>query len=157
MICGPLTSWVAPVHRPIMAAIPALGKGPETRRHPGAGPGPLGNVARVTDADVPTRIDLYWRPGCGFCIMLRRRLDKLGVQRVEHNIWDDPAAAEVVRHHANGNETVPTVVVGSTGLVNPSADQVLALVEAEAPHLLPDELPDSGPGLVGRLFARARS
>ena len=93
----------------------------------------------MSDADVPTQIDLYWRPGCGFCAMLRRKLDKLGVERVEHNIWDDPEHAAVVRRFANGNETVPTVVVGDTGLVNPSADQVLALLEAEAPHLSPDE------------------
>ncbi len=46
---------------------------------------------------IPTQIDLYWRPGCGFCSMLRGQLDKLGVERVEHNIWDDPSQAAVVR------------------------------------------------------------
>ena len=44
--------------------------------------------------------------------MLRGQLDKLGIERVEHNIWDDPSQAAVVRQYANGNETVPTVVVG---------------------------------------------
>ena len=63
-----------------------------------------------------TRIDLYWRPGCGFCTMLQRKLDKLGIERVEHNIWDDPRDAAIVRQHANGNETVPTVVIGDAGL-----------------------------------------
>jgi glutaredoxin-like protein len=85
----------------------------------------------------PDRIDLYWRPGCGFCTMLRRRLDKLGIQRVEHNIWHDPQAAAVVRSHANGNETVPTVVIGSISLVNPSAKELIEVLQAEAPHLLP--------------------
>ncbi len=85
----------------------------------------------------PSRIDLYWRPACGFCTMLRRRLDALGVERVEHNIWDDPTAAAVVRRHADGNETVPTVVVGDIGLVNPSADELLEVLGDSAPHLLP--------------------
>ena len=71
----------------------------------------------------PSRIDLYWRPGCGFCSSLRRSLDALGVERVEHDIWSDPHAAAVVRSHAGGNETVPTVVIDGVGLVNPSASR----------------------------------
>ena len=67
----------------------------------------------------PCCIDLYWRPGCGFCSMLQRKLDKLGIDRVEHNIWDDPTDAAIVRRHANGNETVPTVVIGDRGLRQP--------------------------------------
>jgi len=84
-----------------------------------------------------TRIDLYWRPGCGFCASLKRGLDKLGVERVEHNIWDDPADAAIVRQYANGNETVPTVVVDGVGLVNPSPRDLLDLLAERAPHLLP--------------------
>ena len=85
----------------------------------------------------PARIDLYWRPGCGFCAGLQRRLDMLGIERVEHNIWNDPADAAIVRHYANGNETVPTVVVDGVGLVNPSPNELLALLAERAPHLLP--------------------
>ena len=54
-----------------------------------------------------------------------------------HNIWEDPAAAAVVRAAARGNETVPTVGVGDTYLVNPSLNAVLELVAREAPGLLP--------------------
>ena len=61
--------------------------------------------------------------------MLRRGLDKRGIATVDHNIWDDPEAAAVVRSHARGNETVPTVVIDGVGLVNPSADAVAALLE----------------------------
>lgn len=106
--------------------------------------------------DEPTaeRIDLYWRPGCGFCSLLRRRLDQLGIERVEHDIWHDPSDASVVRSHANGDETVPTVVIGDIGLVNPSANEVVATLAEHAPHLLPDgfEAPEQGP--VGRLLHR---
>ena len=91
----------------------------------------------VDPARAPQQVDLYWRPGCGFCMMLQRRLDDLGLERVEHNIWDDPAAAAVVRNFADGNETVPTVVVGDVGLVNPTVDDVLRVLDATAPHLLP--------------------
>ena len=44
----------------------------------------------------------------------------------KHNIWDDPSHAAVVRAAANGNETVPTVVIGAVALVNPSAEAVVA-------------------------------
>jgi glutaredoxin-like protein len=71
-------------------------------------------------------VDFYWRPGCGFCMMLDRRLSKAGVTMHKHNIWDRPEAAAFVRSVARGNETVPTVVVGEQAMVNPSAKQVLA-------------------------------
>jgi glutaredoxin len=97
-------------------------------------------------------VHFYWRPGCGFCSMLRRGLDQAGIETVDHNIWDDPADAEVVRHYANGNETVPTIVVGDVGMVNPSAKQVGRLLEGNAPHLLPEGYEPSKPGLVTRLL-----
>ena len=42
------------------------------------------------------------------------------------NIWDDPDAAAIVRSIARGNETVPTVLVGGVGLVNPSVREIQA-------------------------------
>ena len=65
------------------------------------------------------------------------RLGGLGVPLDRRNIWEDPDAAAVVRSIANGNETVPTVVIGEMGMVNPSVDRVLQAIEAEAPHLAP--------------------
>lgn len=62
-------------------------------------------------------------------MFLRRGLRKAGVDAREVNIWDDPEAAAIVRGAANGNETVPTVRVGDRFLVNPSADEVVALAE----------------------------
>ena len=100
------------------------------------------------------QIDLYWRPGCGFCSSLKRGLDKLGVERVEHNIWDSKAAAATVRKHANGNETVPTVVIGDKSLVNPSAGVLLAFLADNAPHLLPEGVEAPQPGKVSRFVGR---
>jgi len=78
----------------------------------------------------PAAVTVYWRPGCGFCLMLRRGLRKAGVPTREINIWDDPEAAAFVRQHARGNETVPTVDVAGTVLVNPRARQVADLARA---------------------------
>jgi mycoredoxin len=75
----------------------------------------------------------YWRPGCGFCLMLRRRLRRAGVTLEERNIWEDPEAAAFVRSVAGGNETVPTVVVEGRALVNPSARTVLDRLGVERP------------------------
>jgi glutaredoxin len=108
------------------------------------------------ESPTATQIDLYWRPGCGFCSSLRRQLDKLGIERVEHNIWDEPSKAEIVRHHANGSETVPTLVVGGVGMVNPSASAVAAHLAACAPQLLPEgfEAPQQGrvERTLGKIF-----
>ena len=99
-------------------------------------------------------VHYYWRPGCPFCSMLRRGLDKLGIETVDHDIWRDPDAAAVVRSHANGNETVPTVVVGEVGLVNPSAKDVARHLQQFAPHLLPDDVDPSRPRVIDRLLGR---
>ena len=100
--------------------------------------GSTGMDARVP---VPDRVVFYWRPGCGFCVLLRRGLRRAGLEVTEINIFDDAEAAGVVRSVAAGNETVPTVMVGSRALVNPRAGDVVDLVRAEAPNLLP---PDAG-------------
>ena len=74
------------------------------------------------------QVDYYWRPGCPFCMMLERKLKKAKIPLVKHNIWDDPEAAKFVRSVADGNETVPTVVIGDQFWVNPSASVVVRAV-----------------------------
>ncbi len=97
-------------------------------------------------------IDFYWRQGCGFCMALDRGLTKAGIPMNKLNIWDDPEHAATVRSIANGNETVPTVVVGNTAMVNPRVGQVIEALEAEAPHLVPEG--GAGAGIVGKLTSR---
>jgi glutaredoxin len=86
--------------------------------------------------DSPEAVVVFWRPGCGFCASLMFQLEKTELPLVEINIWDDARAAATVRSLANGNETVPTVVVGDVAMVNPSVNQVLDAVREHAPHLL---------------------
>lgn len=82
-------------------------------------------------------IIVYRRNGCPYCAMLRRGLRRAGVVTVERDIWADPDASAFVRSHAGGNETVPTVDVAGTVLVNPSVRQVLGAAR-EAGFTVPD-------------------
>ncbi len=65
----------------------------------------------------------------------------------EIDIWQDPAGAAFVRSVTGGDETVPTVAIGSQNLVNPSIGEVLATIAAELPELDTDTAqgPRSGP------------
>ena len=82
-------------------------------------------VSDVDSAAPSATVIFYWRPGCGFCRRLSGELDELGVEVEARNIWEDPDAAAFVRSVANGNEVVPTVVVGPQALVNPRGVEVV--------------------------------
>ncbi|MFI0717698.1 glutaredoxin domain-containing protein [Streptomyces sp. NPDC021224] len=62
---------------------------------------------------------VYWRPGCAYCLRLRGRLGWRARRAYWVNIWRDPAGAAAVREVNDGNETVPTVVVGGRAHTNP--------------------------------------
>ncbi|MFJ7967290.1 glutaredoxin domain-containing protein [Streptomyces sp. NPDC096324] len=62
---------------------------------------------------------VYWRPGCTYCIRLRLRLGRTARRLHWVNIWRNPAGAAEVRAANDGNETVPTVVVGGRPHTNP--------------------------------------
>lgn len=97
---------------------------------------------------------VYWRPGCPFCSGLLSSLDRHDLDYEMRNIWEDEDAAATVRSIANGNETVPTVVVGEVGLVNPSAREVLVAVSDQAPDELPEGWEPPEPGKVASLLNR---
>ena len=83
----------------------------------------------TSDGEAPiSLVAFYWRPGCGSCAMLRRALVSQGVPLDEHDIWQDAEAAAFVRSVARGHETVPTVVAARVPMVNPSPDEVLAVL-----------------------------
>lgn len=81
-------------------------------------------------------LDIYWRPGCGFCSHLLHTLDRAGVRATLHNIWEDDAARDFVRAHNRGNETVPTVALGGTVRTNPSPEDLLRELRSEHPGLV---------------------
>jgi mycoredoxin len=97
---------------------------------------PSSSDEHSADAHSSDAVVFFWRPGCGFCSSLRRRLVDAELPLAEVNIWEDPRGAEAVRRITGGNETVPTVVVAGVSMVNPAAHQVVSAVEQHAPHLL---------------------
>ena len=123
-------------------------RGSKTPGSPQEAPQGNGNaVKRVPDTvDTPGSdlVTVYWRPGCPYCAALRRGLRRAGLPTAEVNIWTDPEAAAIVRSIAGGNETVPTVVVAGTGLVNPKVRTVLDAVHALAPDLVANTRPAKG-------------
>lgn len=102
----------------------------------------------------PAPVTVYWRPGCGFCSSLLRSLERQDVPHERVNIWEDEEAAAFVRSVADGNETVPTVRIRGTALVNPSAREVLATLAEEAPEHLPEGYEPPEPGAVSRFVGR---
>jgi mycoredoxin len=70
-------------------------------------------------------LTVYSTTWCGYCVRLKKMLDRAGIQYAEVNIEEDEAAAELVENVNGGNRTVPTVVFpDGTALTNPSIDQV---------------------------------
>jgi mycoredoxin len=72
-------------------------------------------------------LTVYSTAWCGYCLRLRRALEREGIPFKEVDIERDPAAAEIVMAVNGGNRTVPTVVLpNGAALTNPSLTQVKA-------------------------------
>ena len=64
---------------------------------------------------------------CGYCVRLKRVLDRSGIAYREVNIEEDPAAAEFVMSVNGGNRTVPTLQFpNGSALTNPSPSEIEA-------------------------------
>jgi mycoredoxin len=74
------------------------------------------------------QVTVFWRPGCPYCWQLRTKLKRAGVQVEEINIWEDAAGAAFVRSVTGGDETVPTVRIGTQSLVNPNPKHLLEMI-----------------------------
>jgi mycoredoxin len=76
-------------------------------------------------------LTMYSTTWCGYCMRLKRLLDREGIAYTEVNIEEDSRAAEFVMRVNGGNRTVPTVVFPDGVVVtNPSIDQVKAALAA---------------------------
>jgi len=78
---------------------------------------PAAEAQRRSAAD--GRAIVYWRPGCPFCMRLRATLGATSRRAYWVDIWKDPEGAAAVRAVADGNETVPTVMLAGSPHVNP--------------------------------------
>jgi mycoredoxin len=62
---------------------------------------------------------------CGYCVRLKKLMQREGIEFAEVDIETDEAAADVVMQANGGNRTVPTLLFADgTALTNPSIDQV---------------------------------
>jgi mycoredoxin len=72
-------------------------------------------------------VTMYTTTWCGYCVRLKKLLQREGIDYAEVDIEVDEAAADVVMAANGGNRTVPTLVFADgTALTNPSIDQVKA-------------------------------
>jgi mycoredoxin len=74
-----------------------------------------------------TAVTMYTTPWCGYCVRLKKLMQREGIQYAEVDIEQNPQAADLVMQANGGNRTVPTLVFpDGVALTNPSIDQVKA-------------------------------
>ena len=75
----------------------------------------------------PAAVTMYTTSWCGYCVRLKKLMQREGITYAEVNIETDAQAADVVMQANGGNRTVPTLVFpDGSALTNPSIDQVKA-------------------------------
>ena len=73
----------------------------------------------------PAAVTQYTTTWCGYCMRLKKLMQREGIEYAEVDIERDPAAAELVMQANGGNRTVPTLLFpDGSALTNPSIDQV---------------------------------
>ncbi|SFL67681.1 mycoredoxin [Geodermatophilus ruber] len=76
---------------------------------------------------VTAAVTMYTTTWCGYCVRLKKLMQREGIAYTEVDIENDAGAAEVVMQANGGNRTVPTLVFADgTALTNPSIDEVKA-------------------------------
>ena len=72
-------------------------------------------------------VTMYTTTWCGYCVRLKKLMQREGITYAEVDIEQDPKAADVVMQANGGNRTVPTLLfTDGSALTNPSIDQVKA-------------------------------
>jgi len=74
---------------------------------------------------------MYTTPWCGYCVRLKRALEREGIEFTEVDIDRDEDAAQLVMSINGGNATVPTIMLpDGTALTNPPLPALLSAVRA---------------------------
>ena len=74
-----------------------------------------------------TAVTMYTTSWCGYCVRLKKMMQREGIDFAEVNIETDENAADLVMQANGGNRTVPTLVFADgSALTNPSIDEVKA-------------------------------
>ena len=70
-------------------------------------------------------VTMFTTQWCGYCVRLKKMMQREGIDFAEVDIENDAAAADLVMQANGGNRTVPTLVFrDGSALTNPSIDQV---------------------------------
>ena len=81
----------------------------------------------------PATVTMYTTTWCGYCVRLKKLMQREGIAFAEVNIEHDAEAAELVMQANGGNRTVPTLLFADgSALTNPSIDQVKAQLAQSA-------------------------
>jgi mycoredoxin len=79
-----------------------------------------------------TAVTMYTTSWCGYCVRLKKLMQREGIEFAEVNIETDESAADLVMRANGGNRTVPTLVFADgSALTNPSIDQVKSQLAAQ--------------------------
>jgi mycoredoxin len=77
------------------------------------------------------RLTMYTTTWCGYCVRLKRGLERAGIEFDEVNIETDPEAEAFVLKVNGGAATVPTMVLANGNVMtNPPLPDLLAAVQA---------------------------
>ena len=72
-------------------------------------------------------VTMYTTDWCGYCVRLKKLMQREGIAFAEVDIEQDAQAADVVMKANGGNRTVPTLLFADgVALTNPTIDQVKA-------------------------------
>lgn len=89
----------------------------------------------TAESDDEAVLRVFWRPGCGYCYRLIEALDGASIAYQAHNIWEDETARAIVAGINRGNETVPTIVIGTRAATNPDPDALIEELRTSHPSL----------------------
>jgi mycoredoxin len=84
----------------------------------------------VTSAS-PGRLTIYSTVWCGYCVRIKRALEREGIEYDDVDIELDPAAADYVIAVNGGHPTVPTIVLpDGRAMTNPPLPELLSALRA---------------------------
>jgi mycoredoxin len=72
-------------------------------------------------------VTMYSTSWCGYCMRLKKLMQREGIEFAEVDIENDAQAADLVMKANGGNRTVPTLLFADgVALTNPTIDEVKA-------------------------------
>ena len=93
-------------------------------------------------------VTMFTTQWCGYCVRLKKLMQREGIEFAEVDIENDAAAADLVMQANGGNRTVPTLLFADgTALTNPSIDQVKSQLEPAlggSDRVIPGPRPSKG-------------